>query len=251
MPTPRKIYKQYYRGNSCVGVNPLIIGLFGEEITIKTSAITFNGLRATDGTYSAAPAWFGQAVGYPYYDTYWVMTPPAETDTVYNFSWTIEDKGGNPTEYIVQLNMIDYCSIDLGCNPGTRSKPASMLLFLTREGGWTYFPFNGKKTFEVRIPDASTYKSSNFVLRATNREDVYDAATLTTGSLPELALDLLQSLRESIQVYEVENFATNGEQIYHPVMLNSGDFVKNRTDDRRFESSVTFIYATERVMQSQ
>lgn len=243
----RVIYKSYYR---CAN-GDLIQGVFGQEVEILTLNFTFNGVRNSDGTYSAAPVWFSQVNDFPLYDTYWLMTPPNEYSGEYNFSWTAANKDGSETEYIVRLTMLDYCNIPLGCDMGTTSKPVSILLWLTREGGWCYFPFNGKKSFEVKIPEAATYITTNYELRQTSRQGVYNGETLSTGDIPELALDLLQSLKESIQVYYVENYFEDGSQIYHPVIIQDGDFVKRKTDERRWDVKVKFIYATERQIQSQ
>jgi hypothetical protein len=125
-----------------------------------------------------------------------------------------------------------------------------MLLWLTREGGWAYFPFNGKKSFEVKIPDADTYVSDDYVTLNSSRRGVFSGETLSTGDIPELALDLLQSLKESIQVYYVENPLQDGSQIYYPVILMDGDFIKRKTDERRWDVKVKFIYSQERIIQS-
>lgn len=247
---PRKVYKTYYR---CSTQNTVIHGKFGDELKLLISTITFNGvLNRTDGTYSSAPVWFSHVEGLPVYDTTWSITPPSEEDTEYWFSWTSSNVDGTETEYIVRLVMLDYCELELGCDTGTTNKPLSVLLWLTREGGWCYFPFNGRKTFEVKIPDGKTYVSGEYVMRNTSRRGVYEGEILTTGPIPEMALDLLQSLKESVQVYFVENFLdATGEQIYHPVMLQDGDFTKRKTGDRRFDVTVKFLYAEERQIQTQ
>jgi len=247
---PRKVYKTYYR---CSSQNTVVHGQFGDEIKPILSTMTYNGrYNPSDGTYGVTPVWFTHVEGLPVYDTTWSFTPPAETDTEYWFSWTAAFTDGTSMEYIVKVVMLDYCELELGCDTGTTRKPLSVLLWLTREGGWCYFPFNGRKTFEVKIPDGKTYISGEYILRNTSRPGVYEGETLTTGDIPEMALDLLQSLKESIQVYYVEDFlAYVGEQVYHPVILQDGDFMKRKTGEQRFDVTVKFLYATERQIQSQ
>lgn len=243
----RKIYKSYYR---CSGGDN-VQGVFGSEVGIEALSFTFNGVRNSDGTYSSAPSWFMQINDFPLYDTFWIMSPPLEDDTVYNFSWTANNKDGSQTEWIVRLTMIDYCSIELGCSTPDVNHPLSMLLWLTREGGWTYFPFNGRKSFEVKIPEVDTYVSDEYITRGFQRRGVMNGETLSTGDIPELSLDLLQSLKESIQVYYVENPLVDGEQIYHEVNLMDGDFVKKKTGEKRWDVKVKFLYGAERIIQTQ
>lgn len=245
----RKVIKQYYR---CASQDSQIIGKFGGEIKSQIASLDFNGLRLNDGSYTTVPVWFGQVNGFPLYDTVWIMTPPSEENTEYSFSWTgILLSDGSEIEYIVKLSMINYCDITLGCDNSTDMKPVSVLLFLTREGGWYYFPFKGKKSFEVKIPDAQKYTTTNYTLRQTSRKGVYNGELLSTGDIPELALDLLQSLKESIQVYYIENYFEDGEQIYHPIILQDGDFSKRKTDEKRWDVKVRFLYAEERIIQTQ
>lgn len=244
----RKIYKAYF-GCETTPLNRQ--GQFDIEVTLLVSLFTFNGVRNADGSYSAAPVWFTQVNDFPLYDTFWVFTEPSESGTSYDFSWTADNKDGTQTEYIVQVNMLEECNIVLGCSPGTINRPLSVLLWLTREGGWYYFPFNGKKSFEVKIPEAESYVSDDYITRNSSRRGVYNGETLSTGEIPEEALDLLQSLKESIQVYYVENFLIDTTQVYHPVNLMDGDFIKKKTGERRWDVKVKFLYGQERIIQVQ
>ena len=244
----RIIYKHYFR---CATQDTPITGLFGSELKLVANTITFNGLRNSDGTYSAAPAWFTQVNGFPVTDTFWIMTPPSESNTNYSFSWTVEYKDQTEAELLVNLSMLDYCETVLGCDTPTTRKPLTMLLWLNREGGYDFFPFNGRKSFEVTIPDAGKYIDVERVQRNNQRKGVYNGEILTTGDIPEISLDLLQSLKESIQVYLVENPLEVGEQIYHPVILQDGDFTKRKTGDKRFDVTVRLYYSTERQIQTQ
>lgn len=245
----RIVYKNYWR---CASQDSVINGLFGSEMKIGATSITFNGLRNSDGTYSSGPAWFTESsAGFPAFDATWQMTPPAEDNAQYSFSWTLFYWDNSQMEYLVNLNMIDYCRVDIGCREDTRVKPLSALCFLTRQGGWGLFVFNGKKSFKVTIPEAKQYISTGYVTYNTSRRGVFDGETLTAGGVSIIELDQLQALKESIQVYYVENLLSDGEQIYKPVILKDGDFEKRRTDEKTFEISVSFIYAEELQMQSQ
>lgn len=240
----RVFYKQYYR---CDTQLAQVTGIFGSEVKILVNSVTFNGVLNDDGTYSSAPAWFADFSFFPLGDFGWVFTPPAETNTTYRFSWTLGLKSGIDVEFIVQLNMIEQCSVDVNvnvCNPdGVR-----VLAWLTREGGWAYFTFNGKRTYSVTNPEANNYKTPDHVLYSYKRDGVYDAELVTTGDIPESSLDLIDSLRTSIQAYVIDKYNTLEER-YLPIIVQDGDFIKRKTGDKIFDVSVNFIYATEKLIQ--
>lgn len=244
----RILYKQYYR---CETQTDVINGVFGAEIKLGAFGATFNGLRNADGTYSAAPSWFTESsTGFPAFDATWQMTPPAESDTEYVFSWTLlyaED-----IEYTIKLTMIDYCEVAVGCDKDTAVNPLTALQFLTREGGWPLFIFNGQKSFECTIPEAKQYTSTNRVRFNNARTGVFKGETLTATIEDVNALDLLESLQQSIQVYFIENLFSGYDTIAKPIiLLNNGEITKRRTDQNLFEVTVKFIYAEEIQMQSQ
>lgn len=245
----RVYYKTYYR---CIEDEDwLLFDRFGDEVKFIAYSITFNGVLEDDGTYSAIPAWFNQtSSSYPLSDVFWAMTwSSSHVDgDHFRFSWTIVDKlTEEEIEYIVEIHLTSTCSITLG----RECDPLAVLYWLTREGGWTYFPFNGKRTFRTDIPDGKTYVNGEYVKRNSSRKGVYQGELLTTGSIPESALTLLESLKESIQVYYVENVFLDGFQNYKPVILQDGDFIKKKTGDKIFDVSVKFFYAEEVQMQTQ
>lgn len=184
----RIYYKTYYRCNT---ENQDIHDAFPQDVNMHYSNYTFNGLLHTDGSYTTTmPSWFTQVDGWPLTDTGWSIDTPNESGTHYKFSWTAHKPGGND-EYIVELIMLDYCAVEVhntNCN-------ARVLTWLTREGGWAYFTFSGKSTFEVKIPQGKTFQNSDYVLRYNSRPDVYTGEQLSTGSIPEGTLELLESLK--------------------------------------------------------
>ena len=243
----RILYKQYYR---CETQTEVIDGTFGAELKLGAVGIVFNGLRNPDGTYSAVPSWFTESsTGFPAFDATWQMTPPAERASEYVFSWTLQY--AEDIEYTVKLTMIDYCSVAIGCDKDTAVNPLTALTFLSREGGWPQFIFNGQKSFECTIPEAKQYTSTGRVKFNNARTGVYKGETLTSTIEDVNALDLLQSLQQSIQVYFVENLFSDEPTFKPVILLNNGEIIKRRTDQNLFEVTVKFIYAEEIQMQSQ
>lgn len=240
---PRIYYKTYYRCNSSADLQSTA-GVFEKDALKHVSYLEYNGRLNPDNTYSAAPAWFAQVNQFPLHDTFWVFTPPNETNSTYRFSWTAHNHDGTTDEYIVELVMIDFCEITVD-NCGK----AKVLTWLTREGGWAYFSFSGVSTFEVKIPQGKTFQNSDYIMRYHTRPDVYQGLQLTTGPIPVQALDLLESLKYSIQVYLVSE--GNGALEYLPVIVQDGDFTKRKTSDKRFDVTVKVISAEQVQIQTQ
>lgn len=242
----RVYYKTYFK---CGTQSDSIVGLFGAEVDILTQDYTFNGVLEDDGTYSSAPAWFNEYDFYPIGSCGWVLSPPNESGTSYKFSWDAEYHTGEVVEYIVELVMLSYCSVDID-GQGCKADGQRVLAWLNREGGWSYFTFAGKTTFEVTIPEASRYQNSDYILRNNSRDGVYDGELVTTGDIPVEALDLLASLKTSVQAYFIDGWETS-YPVYKPIVIQDGDFIKRKTGDKRFDVSVKFIYAEKVQIQTQ
>jgi hypothetical protein len=135
-------------------------------------------------------------------------------------------------------------SVDLETNCRTK-----ILRWLTRQGGWAKFPFSGIQTFETDISDADTYKTPDYISRVSERRNVGEAEILTTGDIPSLAVEYLESLKYTTQAY-LENTLQDGTVQYVPVLVEADNFVKRSTKDKFFDVSVRIIYATEVVMQN-
>lgn len=234
------IYKTYYRCDTSVVLGNFETGMFKPIV----DSFTFNGQLLPDGTYTTEPVWFTQVNDYPAFDTFWLMTPPNETDTRYRFSWTANNTDGTTDEYIVELIMQE-CNTEIN----VRDCNETLLTWLNREGGWSYFYFTGKTEYKVQIPDGKTYINSDFVKRYFDRSKVYKAELLTTGDIQQEALDLLESLKYSIQAYKVDTSDPNQTELI-PIFLEDGDYTKRKTGERIFDASVNIVYAQEVTIQT-
>lgn len=237
----RIFYKTYRRCDTS-----RVLGEFERDrFRLFVNSFTFNGVLNTDGTYSTAPVWFGQVNSFPLHDTSWIITPPSETDTRYLFSWTSNNIDGTTDEYLVELLMVESCVTELQ----VRDCNETLIVWLNREGGWSQFYFTGKTTYNVTIPDGKTYTNTDFVQRYFDRSKVYTGELLTTGDVPESALDALESLKYSLQAYKVD-YSDALDVKYIPVILKDGDYTKRKTGEKIFDVSVNFIYAQEVVIQT-
>lgn len=235
----KTIYKTYFRCDTSV-----ILGNFEREIFLpQVDSFTFNGLVTPSG-YTTVPVWFSQVNDYPTQDTFWLMTPPNDGET-YRFSWTANNTDGSETEYIVELVNLTACTTDIT----VRNCNETLLVWLNREGGWSYFYFTGKTTYDVTIPDGKTWINGN-TIRYFDRAKVYKGELLTTGSIPQDALDLMESLKYSVQVYKIDY--SDSDFVKHiPVLVQDGDYTKRKTGEKIFDVAVKIIYADEIVIQGQ
>ena len=122
------------------------------------------------------------------------------------------------------------------------------LAWLNDKGGWQNYIFQGIRTFEVRVGDDSTFKTSDLVLKFSEIKDVYTGEIVTSGDIPKAHADALDSLRTSIQAF-LFNEQTTAWDI--PIMVDKGSFTKYKTSDKFFQVAVKFIYAEEVLIQTQ
>lgn len=225
---------------------PNINGSYDTTVNTNIVGITFNGVLNDDGTYSTAPVWF--TYGSTFTEFYWQIVRPSGDTATYNFSFTFLYSDGSESQWLIKFFADETpIRVTLGCD-----STVEYLYFLTREGGWQLMEFVGKKSITVTLPEARTYKNSKYTLYNNSRRNVYNGAILSTGSIPEEALELLQELKESIQVYYVDNYSLLGNQkILKAVILQDGDYVKFATGEKRWDVKVKFIYAQERKIQTQ
>ena len=218
-----------------------IQGFFDDAIMQGSTASTFNGL-GIDGNYTSAPAWFTVFGNFPL-SVGWNIDLDSADIGFYSFSWTLS-YGATDVEYIVELNLQAYNQIDLPTNCNTK-----FLGWLTRQGGWAKFPFNGNTTFETEIPDAETYQTPQYLTAVSERRGVTDSEILTTGDIPQEALAYMESLKQTTQAY-IGNTLQDGTIEVIPVLIEAGTFTKRNTNDKFFDVSVRIIYATEITMQN-
>lgn len=233
-----KKVKTYVKDASDSGV---ITDYFDDAIMQGSTAYNFNGV-GINGSYVTEPAWFIPYGSFPF-SLGWYINLDVATVGFYSFSYTI-DYTTTSVEYIVELNLQGSNQIDLPTNCLTK-----ILTWLTRQGGWAKFPFNGNTTFETDIPDAETYQTPQYITAVSERRGVTDSEILTTGDIPQEALPYLESLKQTSQAY-IENTLEDGTVEYVPILIEAGTFTKRNTNDKFFDVSVRIIYATEITMQN-
>lgn len=238
-------YKTYYR---CPTESYSTVGEFGAEVDAQVVSYNYNGRLMPDGSYDLSVPWFFDFNAFPIGSCGWSFSPTGvAAGETYIFSFTTTNKDGSETEYLIKVVFVSYCAVEID-NSGC--KDAKAVTWLTREGGWANYTFTGKRTFEVTIPEAKTYKNADYIIRNNSRSGVYTGELVAAYVKTQAELDLIESLKYSVQAYAVTQSDT-GANVYTPILVQDGDFTKRKTGEKRWDVSVKFIYATELQIQSQ
>lgn len=122
--------------------------------------------------------------------------------------------------------------------------------WLNRSGGWNSYSIECKYIKGYSVGNQSTYLNASNVLKSTEINDVYETYELTAELLTTFELDLLASLRTSIQAY-LYNDATLAFDI--PILIDKGSFQTYGNRQRQPERSASFNFrlATKENIQTQ
>jgi len=122
--------------------------------------------------------------------------------------------------------------------------------WLNRSGGWNSFALESKWIKGYELGGQQVYLDAGSVLRRTEVQDVYQSYTLTAELLTTFELDLLASLRTSIQAY-LYNDSSLAFDI--PIIIDTGSFQTYGNRQRQPERGASFSFriATKEVIQTQ
>jgi hypothetical protein len=169
----------------------------------------------------------------------------------------------NPADYLTtgQLNSVTGCfSFDFELNGNLLFQlnicviPVSELVdvckedvlniaFLNQVGGYSSFAIEGKFVQGREFGNDQTIVTSTLVLKRVEFRDVYDTFEISGGVLSKIQLDLLESMRSSIQAY-LYNESSQAWDI--PIVIDRGSFT---TYGNRFNQSETRFAFRFRVSQ--
>lgn len=122
--------------------------------------------------------------------------------------------------------------------------------WLNSSGGWNSYAIECKFIKGYDIGREQTYLTASNVLKRSSFDDVYQNYTLTADLLTTFELDLLSSLRTSIQCY-LYNDATLNFDI--PIIIDRSSFQTYGNRQRQTERSASFSFrlATKEATQTQ
>lgn len=112
--------------------------------------------------------------------------------------------------------------------------------WLNREGGWQNMLFAHVKDNEIRQSGAQTY-INDLTVKYSSKGRIYDGARLAVDVFNQSQYDYLIGIKSSIQAF------IDGE----PILIDQESFPTYSKDTRIFEFSFNFIYAKEKLYQTQ
>jgi hypothetical protein len=123
------------------------------------------------------------------------------------------------------------------------------IAWINREGGWSSYIFEGKKSYGVDMGKVKTYKK-NRELKRSSVEEVYNTAEVALANKSIQDMKFISSLRYSIQAYL---WSESTQQWSIPIILDKDNFNEYSTPFRQIEveEAFTFRYAEEVVIQTQ
>lgn len=123
------------------------------------------------------------------------------------------------------------------------------VVWKNRAGGWNNFWLMQDKGYAVDQSGGKSYINVNDEKRWTSRGDIYDVVEINNQLVPKTHVDLVRSLRDSIQAY----IATDIEdpETFVPIIIDEQGFSLYATGDEFYSFSFRFKYAKKRKVQQQ
>lgn len=198
----------------------------------------FNNLELQE--YSSLPSWVVPYYGVSPYIQFLTFNPTVVG--TYNLFFT---QGTSPPSAFALLvvEVVDSLTEPLDtCN----NSEAICINWITREGGRASYIFDQRKNFSVTAGDSKTFDNSGYV-RFYQRGKNFDAKTVYKTGLTDNEIDLISSLRTSIQAWEYNE--TTG--VSSPILLNADSFDLYSTKSKLNEITVKYRMANYKEIQSQ
>lgn len=191
---------------------------------------------------SGEPSWFTW-LSHPFLGalTGWQFTAPSSLG-IYTVLFN-ELKGGVLYNWQIQIVVTVFDQVYNNCCDNQRD-----IAWLNKEGGWQNYIFTGVRTIRHEINGDNTYETSDYVTKYSEIEKVYNAEIITTGDVPKSHIDIIDSLRDSIQAF-LWNDETQAYDI--PILVEKKSVTKYKTNDKFYEANVKFKYAERLIVQTQ
>jgi hypothetical protein len=176
-------------------------------------------------------------------DLYWLYAFTATAPGVFTFG--IEEREGETVissesfSITVTADVEDY---DICC-----TDTAMNIAWLNADGGWQNYIFPGKHQYKVETGVATTFKN-NDIVKYSERKGVFDAVTAFSQYVPRHHIDYVASLKVGVQAF-LYNADTEDWDI--PILIQADPYLKYTDKKELYLLSVDFIYATEKIIQTQ
>ncbi len=158
--------------------------------------------------------------------------------------YTYEFKDGATVLFTLEICVYPLQKSNLLCPDNIAN-----IAWVNREGGWSSYVFDGRKTYGKEIGDITTYKRGTEIKRSTV-ENVYDVVEVSIANKSKKDLIFISSLRQSIQAYLYDP-ATLQWSI--PIFVDKDSFPVYSLPFKQIEveDKFTFRISNEIVIQTQ
>lgn len=126
------------------------------------------------------------------------------------------------------------------------SNTSKCLVWINREGGRSSYTFDQRINYDGIIGESKTFDNNGSV-KFTNRGKNFDYITVYKTAISNTEVDLIESLRYSIQAWE---FDVNTNTAI-PIVLDVNSFSKYNTKNRMNEINLKYRIATYKEVQNQ
>lgn len=207
----------------CIGNRKTVL------LDLNTYSVNWYAVSATTNG-SMAPLYRpdGSILGWDFYNA----TPGTYT-VVVNVKKGTADGDGLGT-YTVSVIVKEVCTtLTTNCCEGLN------IVWYNRQGGLQNFYFNGKsREFNVQQKDVAQYIDAQNIARFSRKKQVYRGVVVSAGDITKDQVDLLDYLRISIQQY------VDATEDALPIIVDPDSFTKYRRNDKFYDVTITFFYAT-------
>lgn len=162
---------------------------------------------------------------------------------VYTYSFTTSSASPPIIDAVLEIEVVSSLTDSLEtCN----NSNAICIVWVTREGGRASNIFDQRKDFGVNTGENRSYDNGG-VIKYLSRGKNFDTKTVYKTGVSETEIDLIESLRTSIQAWEYNS----DTDVSTPIFLDPGSFPKYNTKVKFNEISFSYRMATYKLIQAQ
>lgn len=176
-------------------------------------------------------------------NTYVINTSTMTLNQVYEVEVTVE---GEPKTFTIKAINCAASSVQ---NVTDCEKEPIQVIWKNRAGGWNNYWFIQEKEYLVDQSEGKTYINKNDEKKWTTKGNIYDEVAIQQNQIPKSHVNLIRSLRDSIQAYIALDISD--PLTFLPIILEEDSFRLYSTGEEYFGVAFKFSYAKKRKVQMQ
>lgn len=208
--------------------------------TVNTEDLGYRFDSFTIQLFSVLPAWITPSYYVSGFLSHLTVSPTITGTFTYYFT-----EGGSPSiadyEFIIEVVDSLTDSIETCSNSNTKC-----IVWITREGGRASCNFNQRKDFGGIVGQSQTFDNGGAIKYLT-RGKVFSSVTVYKTGVTNTEIDLIESLRNSIQAWEYNS----DTDVSTPILLDSDSYDKYSTKNKLSEIKLKYRIATYKQVQRQ